>query len=203
MNSPTPRAGAHPSFGRAARRAPESGASVKSPDKAPARWVHVLNDGSSVLVRPIRKEDEALERAFIRDLSPESRWFRFMGTIGEPSDAMIRKFVNPDDTRDCALIALAPVNDVAHQVGVARYSLLPDGGTCECAIAVADAWQKKGLAVVLMRQLIEIARERGIRTMIALQASDNQTMHQLAEFLGFVSVPNPDDPTVIKHELAL
>lgn len=173
------------------------------PDGDLPRWVHTLNDGTRVLVRALRPADAELERAFICGLSPEARWFRFMGTINDPSDAMIQRLVDIDYVHDVALAALADINGTAREVGVARFSLAPDTQMCECAIAIADAWQQKGLAVILLRHLISIARARGITSMVSIEAASNQPMHQLAEFLGFVRVPDPDDPSVVVHRLAL
>ena len=49
-------------------------------------WTATLKDGTRVLIRPIHKEDAALERTFLKRLSPESRRLRFLGQMGEPSD---------------------------------------------------------------------------------------------------------------------
>ncbi|HEY0179997.1 MAG TPA: GNAT family N-acetyltransferase, partial [Dokdonella sp.] len=65
-----------------------TGAPARS-DDAPS-WTDMLHDGTRVSIRPIRADDAALEKAFIEHLSPESRRLRFLGSIGEPSAALIR-----------------------------------------------------------------------------------------------------------------
>ncbi len=39
-----------------------------------------LSDGSPLTIRPIRPEDAESEKTFVRELSPEAKQFRFMGT---------------------------------------------------------------------------------------------------------------------------
>ena len=165
--------------------------------------VVTLRDGSEVTIRALRKEDAELERDFLRNLSPESRWMRFLGQIGEPGDALIRKLTELDYQRDMAFIALSHDGGVTRQVGVSRYSLAPDGQSCECAVTVADAWQGRGLGTILMRDLIDIARKRGVRSMFSMDASENERMRELARDLGFKRQRDPDDSTRVIHRLTL
>ncbi|TAM95604.1 MAG: GNAT family N-acetyltransferase [Rhodanobacteraceae bacterium] len=165
--------------------------------------VVTLRDGSEVTIRVLRKEDAGLERDFIRNLSPESRWMRFLGQFSEPSDSLIRKLTELDYRRDMAFIALSRAGGITRLVGVSRYSLAPDGQSCECAVTVADAWQGKGLGTVLMRDLIDIARRRGIRSMFSIDANENERMRELARDLGFKRERDPDDATRVIHRLVL
>jgi GNAT superfamily N-acetyltransferase len=175
---------------------------LPAPADIPESAVTLL-DGSNVTIRPLRKEDAELERDFIRDLSPESRWMRFLGQIGEPSDSLIRKLTEIDYLHDMAFIALSREGGVTREVGVSRYSLASDGQSCECAVTVADAWQGKGLGTILMRDLIDIARKRGIHSMFSIDANENERMRELARDLGFKRERDPGDPTQVIHRLML
>lgn len=165
--------------------------------------VVTLMDQSEVAIRALRKDDAELERDFIRNLSPESRWMRFLGQICEPSDSLIRKLTELDYRHDVAFIALSRKDGITRAVGISRYSLAPDGQSCECAVTVADAWQGKGLGTILMRDLIDVARKRGIRSMFSIDAGENQRMRELARDLGFKRARDPDDPTRVIHRLVL
>jgi acetyltransferase len=44
---------------------------------------HRLFDGTEVVIRPIRPEDAAIEQDFVRGLSDDSRYNRFMGQLRE------------------------------------------------------------------------------------------------------------------------
>ncbi|MET0226951.1 MAG: GNAT family N-acetyltransferase [Dokdonella sp.] len=166
-------------------------------------WGDTLRDGTRVLVRPIRREDAALERAFLRRLSPQSLRLRFLGSIGDPSDELIRSLTAIDYRRDVAFIALVHRGGEDIEIGVSRFSIGADGRSCECAVVVADGWRNKGLGSVLMRHLIEVARRRGVRTMFSLDAADNLAMRGLAQFLGFRRDHDPDDASQVIHTLVL
>lgn len=161
-----------------------------------------LRDGSEVLIRRLRREDAELERDFLARLSPESIEMRFFGMV-KPGDAIIRRLTNLDYSRDMAFVALASDGGQVRQVGVSRYALAPDAQSCECAVTVSDAWQGRGLAVVLMRMLIDVARRRGVQSMIAIELRPNERMQELVRFLGFKPERSPDDPSVIVHRLVL
>jgi GNAT superfamily N-acetyltransferase len=105
--------------------------------------------------------------------------------------------------RGVAFIALIDDGPQKQEIGVCRYSASADGASCECAVAVSDEWQGKGLATILMQHLIDTARHHGIKQMYSIDASDNQPMRQLAEYLGFRRTVDPDDPTLVIHTLNL
>lgn len=174
--------------------------SPKLPRISP-QWRETLRDGTSVLIRPIQATDEGLERAFIERLSPQSRRYRFLGTIKTPSAELLRQFTHPELVRGVAYIATIGEGSETREIGVCRYSASPDWLSCECAVCVSDEWQGKGLATILMHRLIETARERGIERMYSIDANDNQDMRELAEHLGFRRRVDPDDPTLVIHTL--
>lgn len=162
-----------------------------------------LRDGTVVLIRGIRPTDDALEREFIEHLSAQSRRYRFLGTIATPSSQLLWQLTHPASVRGVAFVALTVGDPQEREIGVCRYSASPDGLSCECAVAVSDEWQGKGLATILMRRLIDTAREHGIQRMYSIDASDNQRMRELAEHLGFHREIDPDDATLVIHTLDL
>ena len=170
---------------------------------ADLQWHEKLRDGTSVLIRPIHAADEALERDFIERLSPESRRYRFLGTLKTPSPKLLRQLTHPETVRGVAFVALIGTGAQKREIGVSRYSASPDGASCECAVAVSDEWQGKGLATLLMRHLIDTARAHGIGCMYSIDANDNQRMRELGEHLGFRRTLDPDDPTLVIHTLDL
>jgi GNAT superfamily N-acetyltransferase len=177
---------------------------VPTPPSADApHWTETLADGTRVIVRPIHKEDAELERAFIKRLSPESRRLRFLGQVSEPSDDLIKRLTDIDYQHDAAFVALVHRAGEKREIGVSRYSTSTDGRSCECAVAVDDEWHKKGLGTLLMRHLIELARSRGLRTMVSIDAANNLEMRDLAKFLGFRRRIDPADPTQVIHTLTL
>ena len=127
----------------------------------------------------------------------------FLGQVSEPSDDMIRRLTDMDYRKDMAFVALVHRDNEKREVGVSRYSVSTDGQSCECAVTVDDEWHKKGLGSLLMRHLIDVARERGIRTMVSFDAANNWQMRDLAAYLGFYRERDPNDPTQVIHRLTL
>ncbi|HXR63110.1 MAG TPA: GNAT family N-acetyltransferase [Rudaea sp.] len=166
-------------------------------------WKEVLRDGTSVLIRPIHGEDAGLERRFIERLSPEARRLRFLGEIKTPSAAMIDQLTHPQAGRDAAFVALIADGAEKREIGVARFSARPDNLACECAVVVSDEWRGRGLATVLMRHLIDIARQRGIECMYSVDLAGNHGMQELAAHLGFQRKADPDDASQVLHTLDL
>lgn len=70
-------------------------------------------------------------------------------------------------------------------IGLAQYFRNPDWMTCEFGLVVADEWQQKGLGYKLLTSLIEIARHKGLKSMIGHVLNSNTSMLELARFLGF------------------
>lgn len=161
----------------------------------------ILRDGTEVQIRPIQRSDVDLERRFIEELSPRSRRFRFLDTISSPSGDLLRRLVELDATTDVAYVAVIIVNGQPHEIGVARFSALARGEDCEFAVAVSDAWQRRGLGTLLMQRLIEAARARGIVTMHSNDSRDNDLMHKFAEHLHFRHERDPDDATQLVYRV--
>jgi GNAT superfamily N-acetyltransferase len=176
---------------------------ARVPHPTEPHWHDVLLDGTAVFIRPIHKPDAALEREFIEHLSARSKRLRFLGAIGTPSDTLVRQLTDFDDRREAAFAALLARDGEKHFIGASRFALGADRKSCECAITVADEWQHKGLGTLLMRHLIDVARERGVREMVSLDAAENPEMRELAEYLGFSREADPLDATQVIHRLKL
>jgi GNAT superfamily N-acetyltransferase len=173
-----------------------------------ACWIETLPGGERVLLRPIEPGDREAERAFIAALSPEARHDRFLGQVVVPSEDLLTRLTAPDLEHDVAYVALAAGEGEARApsaplLGIARYGADRDGRACECAVTVAEGWRQRGLATLLMRHLIELARARGIRTMYSIDAADNAAMRALAADLGFTRNLDPDDAAQVIHHLDL
>jgi GNAT superfamily N-acetyltransferase len=166
-------------------------------------WIETLNDGSPVLIRPLRPEDRQRETAFIKRLSEQACRFRFLGKLKEASPALLDQLMDVDQRSRMAFVALAHDNGELRMVGVSRYGASGDEKQCECAVTVADDWRQRGLAVLLMRRLIDIARKNGFHTMFSIDAAENEPMRELAGYLGFQRRLDPDDGTQVIHTLDL
>jgi len=152
-----------------------------------------LFDGRQVCIRPIRPDDARIEADFVRHLSIESRYERFMVSMNELSPSKLRYLTNVDYEHHMALVATEAGAGGEVEVGVGRYVVGPGTTRCEFAIAVDDAWQGSGLAGSLMAALIEDARKKGLTEMEGFVLSSNHKMLKFAQQLGFSLKHDPDD----------
>ena len=155
---------------------------------------HVLYDGTTVTLRPIRRGDDALEREFIEELSGESRYLRFQKWVNAPSEKLIHFLTDVDYDRHMALVCTLARPGGEQLLGEARYVAAADGRSCEFGIMIADDWHNSGIAGLLMEALMRIARERGIGLMEGQVLSSNRVMLRFARALGFRVESVPGDP---------
>jgi len=183
---------------------------IKRPPTSPVRYSHMaihpypsnlirvthLPDGSSIKLRPIRPEDADLLQEFVRNMSSESKYFRFMQAIDELTPDMLVRFTQLDYSREMAIIAVTEIEQQTVQLGVARYTLNPDGTSCEFATVVSDKHRGMGIGSQLMETLMEAARNHGVKVIEGEVLSDNHRMLSLMQQLGFAIATAPDDPGV-------
>jgi RimJ/RimL family protein N-acetyltransferase len=129
-----------------------------------------LRDGSTVEIRPLEPSDrERLFQLFYR-LSPESVYRRFLSPLHDPSKSGLDRLVDIDH-QDREAVAAVSGDEV---VGVARYFRNPDRSTADIAVLVEDSWQGRGLSLVLVDRLHQLAERRGISAFTATILSENR-----------------------------
>ena len=144
-----------------------------------------LADGADIVIRPIRPEDAEIEQAFVRNLSKESRYMRFMQALRELTPDMLVRLTQIDYDREMAFLALSRQDGKEVEIGVARYAINPDKTSCEFALVIADDWQNRGLGGLMMQTLIDTARAKGLRTVEGEVLAHNSGMLKLMQRLGF------------------
>ncbi len=162
-----------------------------------------LFDGTPVTIRPVRSEDSVMEQEFVRQLSEDSRYFRFLGNLRELAPRKLKYFTDIDYDRHMAFVAVVLSGGKEVEIGGARYVGDDRRERCEFAIAVSDAWQGTGLAGLLMASLIEAARSSGFRAMEGLVLRSNRKMLKFARQLGFKVRADPDDREAVTVERRL
>jgi acetyltransferase len=164
------------------------------PSHLESRWQ--LPDATDVVIRPIRPEDAQMEQSFVRGLSCDTKYSRFMGALEELTPAMLVCFTQIDYDREMALMAVTEINGKEVELGIARYVTNPDAESCEFALVVSDQWQHKGIGHKLMTSLMDVARSKGLKRMEGEVLTTNQNMLLLVRSLGFSVAPSLDDPSV-------
>ena len=157
-----------------------------------------LPDGTDITIRPMRPEDAAIEQEFVRHLSEEAKYFRFMHAVQELSEPMLVRFTQLDYDRELALIAVTEEQGREVEIGVCRYAINPDGESCEFALVVSDQWQHKAIGHRLMGSLIDAARGKGLTVMEGEVMASNHEMLKLVATLGFTVATSQEDSSIKK-----
>ena len=149
----------------------------------PKSWI--LKDGRSVILRPIRSEDKPEEKVFIEGLSSQSSRYRFFDRIKEVTPEMLHQFCDIDYEHVIAIMAEYIFAGEKRNVGVGRLIMDTDMQAAEFAVVVADDFQNNGLGRKLISSLIDIGREKGLKTIYGMVMRGNYKMLGLARKLGF------------------
>jgi GNAT superfamily N-acetyltransferase len=155
----------------------------------PAKFavVHHLRDGTPVRLRLIGPADRARLAAGFEKLSRESRYLRFFTAMPHLPERMLDRLVATDGWKHVAIGAEVASDDpaAAEGLGVARFIRLDDApDVAEVAVAVVDAKQGLGLGSLLLRALLDAARERGVHRFRAMLLSENASARALVEELA-------------------
>lgn len=161
-----------------------------------------LPDGGRILLRPIRPDDKNdLIDGFSR-LSPESRYRRFLTSMGRLDERALAYLTEIDYHDHFAWVAFDAASPARPGVAVARYvRLAGEPGVAEAAVTVADDYQRRGLGRLLLESLIPVALDNGITTFRGYLLVENHPMAELLRSLG--ARLKVDEPGVLRMDLAL
>lgn len=167
----------------------------EAPPPPPHGRAVVLPDGARILVRPVEPDDAPLIRAGFEHLADVSRYRRFLTPIEHLSHRQLNYLARVDHDRHEAVGALDPAT--GDGVGIARYVRDPaDATQAEVAIAIADAWQGRGVGAVLAERLAERARAAGIERFTARLLIGNHAGRRLLERVADPVAEREDGGTV-------
>ena len=165
-----------------------------------SRWA--MKDGTEVVIRPIRPEDEPLMVQFHGTLSDSSVYLRYFHMENLNSrvahDRLIRKcFIDYD--REIALVADHTDSQTGkHEIlGVGRLTRQRLPQDSELGVLVSDNYQGLGLGTELVRRLVEIAHSEKIKHVTAHILSQNVSMLAMAKHFHFEIVGEADPDSLV------
>ena len=163
-----------------------------------------LGDGRTLLLRPIRPEDEPALQAAFANMTAEQIRLRFLVPVKTLSHIAAVRFTQIDYDREMALILTEPGPPGRTPIfGVVNIIADPDNERAEYAIIVRHDMTALGLGTFLMRRIIDYARARGINEIHGDVLQENQPMLKLCRALGFTETRAPDEPTLVRVALRL
>jgi acetyltransferase len=169
----------------------------------PTRYVTPwrLSDGTEVILRPIRPEDEPMIAEFLKTVSAETLRARYFVSHLDISHELLIRFVNIDYDREIAIVAELTKGRKKRIIGVGRLIAEVDRGRSEFAVIVHDDYQHRGLGFKLTDTVIGIAQEKGLKEISGFVDSNNRRMLQVVTELGFIAEQSVDCVTTVRLSL--
>ena len=160
-----------------------------------------LRDGRPVKIRALRPDDRADMLAAIGRTSMQSLQRRFFVPKKGFSEREIAFFLDIDFESHVALVAQVDEDGHPVIVGGGRY-IVVQPGHAEIAFIVVDDYQGQGIGTILMRHLAVLARDAGLKELIAEVLPENSAMLKLFRKFGFKTAAK-GSPQVIHLALQL
>lgn len=162
-----------------------------------------LRDGREIILRPVRPEDEPAIREMLQRSSPEDVRLRFFSAMRSFSHEFAARLTQIDYDREMALAAEAEEDGRRVILGAVRIIADPDGETAEYGIMVRSDLKGLGLGHRLMTEIIDYARDRGLKRIFGEVLRENTSMLRMARELGFAREDVPDEPGIIHVTISL
>ena len=155
-----------------------------------------LRNGRTVLLRPIKPEDEPMWVEMFNSCSEETIRSEFFEITKIPmAHEFSARCTNIDYDREVAIVAELEEEGHRKLLGVVRLFVEPAGKTGEIAFGVADAWHGQGLGLKLVDYIIDISKDKKLETIYAVILQNNYKAVVLAKEMGF-DLESSDDGTV-------
>lgn len=135
-----------------------------------------LKSGESLLIRPIRPDDETRLVELYSRLSRQTAYQRFFTVMRRLPPDWIHYFANVDYRRRLALVAERETVAGVEIVAVGRYEPSDEEGTGEVAFVLEDGYQGQGLGAVLLDAVIQAGTARGLKRFRAFVLAENRRM---------------------------
>jgi acetyltransferase len=163
-----------------------------------------LPDGQSILLRPIRAEDEPAYLRLFASLPAEDVFMRFMSHLKALSHNLAARLTQIDYDREMALVLIGESESGEPELcGGVRISADADNERAEFAILLRRDMTGMGLGPLMMQRIIRYARSRGVREIFGDVLGENTPMLKLCKAFGFTVKRMPDDPGVVVASLVL
>jgi acetyltransferase len=168
------------------------------PTQYVSRWR--MQDGTEVLIRPIRPEDEPRMVDFHRRLSERTVRLRYFQAVQLDQRTLHERLLRvcfTDYDRELALVAQRLDESGQPQIlAVGRLSKIPGQDQAEFSIVVADDWHHRGLGTELLRRLVDIGKKEHLSGIVADILHENFEMQRICQKVGFELRHELGEPTV-------
>jgi len=161
-----------------------------------------LKDGTKVLLRPIKPEDENLWHDMFKSFSEESVRYRFFRIIKETPHEMRTRYCNIDYDREIGIVAEVKDENKRRFLGVTRIIDSPSkNNEAEFALIVSDEWHRLGLGSEFVDYTIEVAKDKQLKKLYGIVLKDNTPMISLCREKNFKITEGDPGEYKIEYDL--
>lgn len=160
-----------------------------------------LKDGTHIILRPIKPEDEPMWLDLLDSCSKEAIYSRFRYNFHYDSHEIATQFCYIDYAREIAIVAEIMDEGERKLIAVGRLIADPDHESAEYAVLITDSWQRKELGVILTDYCLEIAKNWGLKQFLAQTTKDNQPMISVFKKMNFKIRFNADSTVDVSKDL--
>jgi len=144
-----------------------------------------MKDGTPVVLRPIKPEDEPMWHELLGSCSTQSLWFRFSYLFKQTTHEMASRYCFIDYDRELGIVAEVEEEGQRKLIGVGRLVADMDHEAAEYAIIVVDRWHGHGLGGLLTDYCLEVAKSWNVKKVVAEVSKDNVRMLATFRNRGF------------------
>jgi RimJ/RimL family protein N-acetyltransferase len=154
-----------------------------------------LKNGTPITLRAARADDGPKIRRAFRNLERDTVYSRFFGYKSDVSDAELERITGADFDRDVALLVTIGSGDEEEVIAGASYVAIEEDSparTAEIAFTVEEDYQGHGIASLLLRHIVRIARKKNLTRLQADVLARNLPMLAVFRRSGL--------PMTLQHE---
>ena len=144
-----------------------------------------LKDGTPIVLRPIKPEDEPMWHELLGSCSTQSLWFRFSYLFKQTTHEMASRYCFIDYDRELGIVAEVEEEGQRKLIGVGRLVADVDHEAAEYAVIVVDRWHGHGLGGLLTDYCLEVAKRWGVSKVVGEVSKENTRMLATFRNRGF------------------
>lgn len=142
---------------------------------------HKFRNDVSVRFRAIRPSDEEEMRRLFYRFSDETVYYRYFTPLKTMPHSKMQEYVNVDYGKVMSIVGVVGDRGKGHIIAEARYVKAPNRPYGDVAFVVDEEYQNLGIATFLYKQLMRLAKERGLQGFTADVLSANKEMMRVFE----------------------
>lgn len=155
------------------------------PDRSRFRPSLRAKGGAEFALRPVRPGDGDALQSYVRGLSRQSRYNRFLGALSELPPSELARALSANGLDTLTLLVTSTAEGRETVVGEARAALSCADRAGEFSLSIADPWQGLGIGAALTEEIERRAAADGIELLFGDVLRTNERMIALARRLGF------------------